>query len=117
MRPWEKTSREVQELRSRIDARCGGIPAMLTSPFYGLMLPHVDERGKLRAVALVNERIDVQRNVRVALRNLPDGVSSVVWHELRRPDIRLNISRKGGEGVVEIPEIGAWNAGFIGILE
>ena len=116
-RPWTKTSHDVQELRSRIDARCGGFPAMLVSPFYGLMLPHVDEQGKLRAVALVNERIDVQKNVRVALRNLPDGASSVVWHQLRRPDIRLNFSREGGEAVVVIPEISAWNAGFLDVLE
>lgn len=111
--PWEMTSRDVQALRSRIDARCGGFPAMLASPFYGLMLPHVDGRGKLRAVALVNERIDAQQSVRVVLRNLPEGVSSVVWHELRRPNRRLNISREGGDYVVVIPEIGAWNAGFL----
>ena len=113
MRPWEKTSREVQELRSRIDARCGGFPAILASPFYGLMLPHVDGHGNLRAVALVNERIDVQQNVRVVLRNLPEGTNSAGWHEMRRPDMRLKILRKDGVSAVEIPEIGAWNAGYL----
>ena len=112
--PWEITSRDIQKLRVGIDARCGGLPAMLVSPFYGLMLPHVDGKGVLRAVAIVNERIEPQQNVRVLLRNLPKGVDAAVWHEMRRPDRRLAISREGGDAVVEIPEIGAWNAGYLG---
>lgn len=62
---------------------------MLVSPFFGLMIPHVDDRGTLRTVAIVNDRIDIQRNVRVRLRNLPDGVDTMVWHDMRRSDLRL----------------------------
>lgn len=112
--PWTMTSKEVQKLRADIDDRCGTLPAMLVSPFFGLMLPHVDNRGALRTVAIVNERIESQRNVRVMLRNIPDGVEELVWHEMRRPDRRLKIQRKGRSAVVEIPEIGAWNAGYLG---
>ena len=114
-RPWTMTSRAVQELRTVIDARCGALPAMLVSPFYGLVLPHIDSRGDLRAVALVNERIESQRNVCVHLRNIPDDADTIVWHEMRRSDLILKISREGRNAVVEIPEIGAWNAGYLAI--
>ena len=87
-------------------------PAVLESPFVGLMIPRVTEKGELRTVALLNTRIDVQGPVTVRLRGVPQGTAAV-WRALRQAPLALPVVRDGDVARVTVPEVGAWNAGYL----
>jgi hypothetical protein len=107
------TSAEVQDLRDTLDARSGGTPAVLESPFVGMMLPRVAADGTLRNVALLNLRLDGQGPLRLRLRGVPSGVKQAVWREIRSEPKPLAVSRDGDVCHVEVPSLGAWNGGFL----
>ena len=110
-------SKTVQALRDALDARVGGTPAVVESPFVGLVAPHVVEAtGALRTVALLNTRIDVQGPLTLRLRGVPEGATAV-WREMRRAPVPLALSRAGALVRVTIPEIGAWNGGYVDFVE
>lgn len=108
------TSAVVQRKRDELDARAKGTPAVLKSPFVGVLVPRVTPCGELRTVALLNTRIDVQGPVTVALRGVPQAAKTAVWHELRKAPVSLPIERKDGQMTVTVPSVGAWNGGWIG---
>ena len=91
-------------------------PAVLESPFVGLLVPRVTGKGALRTVALLNTRIDAQGPVALRLAGVPAGAQAV-WRALRRPPLQLDLVRDGDVVRTTIPEIGAWNAGYIDIKE
>lgn len=103
------TSAVVQKKRDELDTRAGGTPAVVESPFVGLVVPRVTAAGQLRTVALLNVRIDRQDPVCLRLRNLTPGARKAVWHELRCQPIDVPIK----DGRVVIPSIGAWNGGYL----
>ncbi len=107
------TSADVQTFREALDARAGGLPAVVKSPFRGLMQVHVDKDGRLRSVALLNLRISEQGPVRILLRGVPPTWKGVVWHEMRREPVKLALERSGGETYATIPSVGAWNGGYL----
>jgi hypothetical protein len=107
------TSTDVQEFRDALDRRGGGLPAVVKSPFMGLMQVHVDENGALRSVALMNLRITEQGPVRVLLRGVPQTWKGAVWNEMRREPVGLELEQTGGETYATIPSVGAWNAGYL----
>ncbi|MGN0833739.1 MAG: hypothetical protein ACI4RD_08865 [Kiritimatiellia bacterium] len=107
------TSAAVQQLREELDRRGGGLPAVVCSPFKGLMQIHVDPSGQLRSVALLNLRIGDQGPVRIRLRQVPTDWQAVEWHELCRPAVRLAFEREGDETYVTVPCVGAWNGGYL----
>ena len=107
-------SRDIQTLRDALDARAGGTPATLESPFVGLLVPRVASDGSLRTVALLNTRIGAQGPVALRLRGVPAG-AAVVWHPLGGTPDALSVVRSGGVVRVEIPEIAAWNGGFLSV--
>lgn len=107
-------SKTVQEHREALDARAHGTPTVLESPFVGLMVPQVTAEGTLRTVALLNTRIDAQGPVTLRLRGVPAG-AKVVWRELRGAPVALAIVRDGDIARVTVPEIRAWNAGFVDV--
>ena len=107
------TSAEVQKFRDALDARARGTPAVLESPFVGLMMPRVAADGSLRNVTLLGLRLDEQGPVRLRLRGVPENVTNAVWREIRREPVVLPIHRESGVCRVEVPSIGAWNGGFL----
>ena len=108
-------SKKVQELRDELDRRAGGTPAVVASPFAGLMLPRVSEKdGSLRTVALLNVRIDAQERVNLVLRGVPEGAKAV-WRELRRAPVDVPLVRGADSVSAVIPRIDAWNAGYLDI--
>lgn len=107
------TSAEVQALRDALDARAGGLPAVVRSPFSGLLQIHVAPDGNLRSVALMNTRITEQGPVRVQLRNVPADWTAVDWNEMCRPPLRLMLERRDEAVFVTIPIVGAWNGGYL----
>lgn len=109
----KESSESVQKLRDMLDARAGGSPAVLESPFVGLMMPRVTADGELRNVALLGLRLDVQGPVRLRLRGVPQSAATAVWREIRREPVVLPVLREGGVCHVEIPSVGAWNGGYV----
>ena len=107
------TSADVQNFREALDRRGGGLPAVVKSPFMGLMQMHVDTGGALRCVALMNLRIDEQGPVRILLRGIPPTWKGAVWHEMRREPVWLELEQVCGEMYVTVPSVGAWNAGYL----
>ena len=87
--------------------------AVVESPFVGLMIPHVTDEWQLKTVALLNVRIDSQGPIKLRLRGISADVTKAVWHELRRERVELPIQFDDGCVRVVIPEIGAWNGGYL----
>ncbi len=104
----------IQRARDALDQRAGGTPAVVCSPFVGLMLPRVSAKdGALCSVALLNVRIDVQGPIELRLRGVPKTADKAVWHELRKPPVEIPLRRSFGCAYATIPQIGAWNAGWL----
>ena len=86
-------------------------PAILESPFVGLLVPRTTASGAVKTVALLNARIDAQGPVVVRVKGV--SAKTVTWHPLRRPSCVLDICRDSGVSRVTIPEIGPWNGGYL----
>ena len=78
-----------------------------------MLIPRVSSEGLLKTVALVNTRIDVQKDIRIRLSDVPDDVRYVVWREMKKKPVRLRVERSGDSPYVVIPEIAPWNAGYL----
>lgn len=109
----EQTSARVQKLRDDLDRRAGGLPAVVRSPFVGLLQVHVEPGGRLRTVALMNTRISEQGPVELLLRNVPEDWKSIQWNEMSRPSRTLPLTRTEEGARVVVPSIGPWNGGFL----
>ena len=102
-------SADIQEIREDHDA-----PAVCCSPFVGLIIPRQTSDGVLRSVGVVNTRIDTQEQVRIRLSGVTKG-TAVFWNEMKKRPVRCRVECVGGASYVTIPEISAWNAGFLEI--
>ena len=107
------TSSEVQAFREDLDRRAGGLPALVKSPFVGLMQAHVDTDGNFRCLSLLNLRIAEQGPVLVRLRNVPREWTVAVWNEMRHGPVELVLEKDGKDSFVTIPSIDAWNGGYL----
>ena len=111
------SSSALLNLRRKMDERSGGkAPIVVETPAVGLFLPRVAADGSLRSVAVVNARIDVQKPVRLRLRNVPSSVKSATWWAFHSKPVSLSVERLAdGEAAVVIPAISAWNCGWLAI--
>ena len=108
------TSADILALRRRLDERAGGkTPVLVETPSVGLVIPRVSADGKLRCVAFVNARIDRQGPLRMRLRGVPAETKSSVWHSFHESPVCVPVERVGGEAVVSIPRLSAWNCGWL----
>jgi hypothetical protein len=105
----KQLSADIQKLRDSLDA-----PAVCCSPFVGLVIPRVSAEGSLRTVGVVNTRIDSQEEIRIRLAGVPEK-AKVTWHELKKKPLRCRVESVDGQTYVMIPQIAAWNAGFLEI--
>ena len=105
----KQLSSDIQKLRDSFDA-----PAVCSSPFVGLVIPRVTADGKLKTVGVVNTRIDTQEEIRIRLEGVP-AKAKVTWHELKNKPLRCRVESVDGQTYVTIPQIAAWNAGFLEI--
>jgi hypothetical protein len=109
----QKTSAEIQNARDALDERAGRTPAVVESPFVGLMLPRVMQDGTLRSVAIENLRVEAQGPVRLRLRGVPAEAKCATWREMGCEPVELRIIRDGDVCRVEVPSVKAWNGGFV----
>jgi len=111
------SSSALLNLRRKMDERSGGkAPIVVETPSVGLFLPRVAADGSLRSVAVVNARIDVQKPVRLRLRNVPASVKTAIWWAFHGKPVSLPVERLvDGDAAVVIPAISAWNCGWLAI--
>ena len=111
------SSRDLARRRAEADARAGGrLPAIVETPTVGLVVPRVAPGGALRTVMMLNARIEPQKPARLRLRNLAlpgEAQNRAVWRAFGEPPATLPLRRDGGDAIVEIPALGAWNAGWL----
>ena len=112
----QKSSSELLALRRSMDKRAGGaLPVLVESPSIGVVVPRVAQDGTLRSVAMLNARIDVQSPLALRLRKMPQGAATAVWHEMRGESRTLPVACDGGDALVEVPALSAWNWGWLEI--
>jgi len=104
--------REVQALRNKIDQQYH-CPVFCCSPYLGLIIPRIDTDGKVKTIGLLNPRIDSQYDIRIRIDNDSINGNSVFWYEMKKAPIELPITNDGNYSYVDIPEISAWNGGFL----
>ncbi len=105
-------SREVQEMREKIH-QAKPSPVVCCAPYSGMVMPRITPDGKLKTIGLLSTRIDRQWDIRLRLQNVPDGVEEVVWHEMKKKPVTLKLQKEDGQIYVTVPELDAWNGGFI----
>ncbi len=111
-----QSSKSLLDLRRRADERAGGrLPVLVRDPSVALVVPRVTKDGRLKSVMILNARIDVQRPVTLALRGVPADVTRATWRAFRNRPVALPLRREGGETLVTLPEIAAWNAGWLAL--
>ena len=111
-----QSSKSLCELRLQADERSGGrLPVLVCDPSIALVVPRVMKDGRLKSVMMLNARIDVQKPVTLVLRGVPADVMSATWRAFHNPPVVLPLRREGGETLVTLPEISAWNAGWLAL--
>jgi len=53
------------------------------------------------------------RPVKLRLQNFPEGLKQVKWFEMKKKPVKIQLIEENGIHFVIIPEISAWNCGFI----
>ena len=110
------STKVISDIRRRADERSGGrLPVLVRDPSVALVVPRVTKDGRLKSVMMLNARIDVQKPVTLALRGVPADVTTATWRAFRNPPVALPLRREGGETLVTLPEISAWNAGWLAL--
>ncbi len=110
------TSKGLRDLRRRAAERTGwNLPVHVRDPSIALVVPRVTKDGRLKSVMMLNARIDVQKPVTLALRGVPPDATRATWRAFRQPAVELPLWREGAETCVTLPEISAWNAGWLAL--
>lgn len=105
---YDKTpSAKIQSVRDRLS---GAAPLKLVSPFIGLVLPRIAERGDIRTIGLIGARLDPQYDIGMEIATTHTRVR---WHELGRPAVELPLKVTSGRSLVTIPSIGVWGVGYL----
>jgi len=111
-----QSSKGLCDLRRLADKRAGGrLPVLVRDPSVALVVPRVTKDGRLKSVMMLNARIDVQKPVTLALRGVPPDATSATWRAFHNRPVVLPLRREGGETLVTLPEISAWNAGWLAL--
>ena len=105
--------RIVQMHRLADWASHGKSPVVAETPTRSFLQPRVRKDGSLCSVVLVNTTIGETSPVRLRLRGIAADVKEAVWAAFDSKDVLLPVVREGGEAVVTIPSVSAWNGGYL----
>ena len=89
------------------------LPIMLEEPGQMLLLPRISADGTLRNVMIVNPTICPQKEIALLLKRIPEHVKTVKWFVPASSSAELSVQRKNSCCRIIIPELAAWNVGFI----
>lgn len=94
----------------------GTLPAVPEEPAQLLLVPRVTADGKLRSVTVLNTVIGPQKPFVLRLRGVADGVTGAEWCVPSHAPLRVELRRTGNEVLVSLPEIAAWDTGWVKLL-
>lgn len=100
-------SAALQEIRDQISATA---PMEVLSPFAGVILPRVDEKGALRTIGLIGTRLDPQQDIEI---RFSTQSHKAVWRELDADPQELSITEASGHRQCTIPSVSAWGIGYL----
>ena len=109
--------RIVQMHRLADWASHGKSPVVADTPSRSFLQPRVRKDGSLASVVFVNTTIGDISPVRLRLRGVAAGVKEAVWAAFDSKDAVIPVVREGGEAVVTIPPVSAWNGGYLMLQE
>ena len=93
------------------------IPALLESSAQAVVVPRIDAEENLRSVAILNCTISEEESYLLRLRlgkNQPQP-KRFVWKKNGQKDVILNAKTEDNEVLLEVPNLEAWNLGWIAI--
>lgn len=93
----------------------GRLPALPDTPVQCSVVPRLMPDGVLRSVAVLNTVISPQRPFAMRLRGVPENIRYADWIVPSEPPVRLELRREGADCIAVIPEIAAWNIGWLKI--
>ena len=91
------------------------LPAMAKDPVQCLLVPRVTPEGLLRSVCITNVTIGRQKPFALRLQTIPKEVKEAEWQVPSESPVKLEVRHNGSEAEVIIPEIAAWDIGWLKI--
>ena len=88
------------------------LPAMPLEANRCLVVPRVGKDGTLHTVTILNTTIDTHAPLKLQLRGVPDK-AKISWHSPQKAPVELDYEVSGNCAFVTIPELEAWNIGFL----
>ena len=90
----------------------GTLPAMPLEANRCLIVPRIGKTGNLHTITVLNTTIDTHAPVKLQLRGVPAG-AKISWHIPQKAPVPLDYQASGNCVTVTIPELEAWNAGYL----
>ena len=88
------------------------LPAMPLEANRCLIVPRVGKTGNLHTVTILNTTIDAHAPLKLQLRGVPDK-AKISWHSPQKAPVELDYEVSGNCVIVTVPELEAWNIGFL----
>lgn len=92
----------------------GQLPVIMETQAQMMTVPRVDSLGRLRSVLLLNCSISPQEPTVLRLRGC-SGNQRLSWRTPTRKPVTLRAKRDGDDVIVTVPEIAAWDVGWISV--
>ena len=87
---------------------------MLTAePRQIVLVPRIDPNGVLKSVTAVNPTIAPQSRISLLLRNVPETLERAEWIIPGSAPVLLPLLREKSFVRTELPELAAWDIGFL----
>ena len=90
------------------------LPAMPLEANRCLIVPRITKDKMLRTVTILNTTIGTHAPLKIQLRGVPEN-ARISWCAPQKAAITLDLETIGDAVTVTIPEIGAWDAGYLAI--
>lgn len=92
------------------------MPVIMETMAQAVIVPRVDNKGKIRSVTLLNCSISEQPETQLRLRGCDSNKNQkFVWKKAGQPDVILHPQYDGNDAIIQIPQLEGWNIGWLAI--
>ena len=91
------------------------LPVRTAEPAQLVLMPAVTAEKELRSVTILNPTIGIQKRYEIILRGVPADCKEMYWCVPAETPVKVEFVRKDNECHVIMPEITAWNVGWLKI--
>ena len=91
------------------------LPVRTVEPAQLVLMPAVTAEKELRSVTILNPTIGIQKRYEIILRGVPADCKEMYWYVPAETPVKVEFVRKDNECHVIMPEITAWNVGWLKI--